>query len=303
MRRDIRVFFQNILTLSLMLLLVACGDREGDPAELVVHDSPSPYHIVKKGETLSKIASRYGISKDRIITLNDLKSPYKLFVGQKLIVKSEKGKATNAKKSVAARPNVADTGEVEVEELGNPQEQVDENGNPVVPTPTMGSGVPGSSTFGGVVGAAPVGSVSTGAAPEVLTPGQGNPPPASAGKMTWPVRGEILKSYGSTVNGEKNEGINISANAGAPVVAADNGTVLFAGNQAKGYGNLVIIKHANNKVTVYGHLQNTAVKTQQQVSAGQQIGSAGTTGGVSQPQVHFEVRDGRTPQDPTKYLG
>lgn len=313
MRTDLRAFFQCALALSFAVFMTACSDREGDPAELVVNNTPSPYHIVKKGETLSKIGSRYGVSKDTLIKLNGLKSPFKLFIGQKLIVRSEKMNAKGEKKNIAAKPNVADTGDVEVQELGNPQEQVDESGNPVVPTPTMGSGVPGSSTFTGVAaagagtageGAASIGSTTPGAAQEVITPGQGAAAaPASAGTMTWPVQGEILKSYGSTVNGQKNDGINIAAPAGTAVVAADNGVVLFSGNQAKGYGNLVILRHANNRVTVYGHLQDTAVKANQQIAAGQKIGSAGTSGGVSQSQVHFEVREGKSPKDPTKYLG
>ena len=292
---------------GMIFLLTSCMD-DTPPAEIVMNPAQNPYHIVRKGETLSAIAARYGISRNKIIEINNLKAPYKLFIGQKLIVRSEKIKSRVTK--VTPVTNLADTGEVEVQELSDTQIQQDAQGNPVAPVPTIGSGVDGSSTFTGVAattgaafGEIAVASPTEGAASEVITPQQ-TQAPMSAGKMTWPVQGDIVKSYGSTVGGQKNDGINISAKAGAPVVAADNGVVLFSGNQAKGYGNLVIIRHANNKVTVYGHLKDMSVRTNQQVSAGQQIGTVGTSGGIpeNQPQLHFEVREGKSPKDPTKYL-
>lgn len=308
MSADHKKVFQGFFAaLSAMLLLTSCMD-DTPPAEVEMNVAKNPYHIVRKGETLSSIASKYGISRTKLIELNKLKSPYKLFIGQKLIVRTEKGKATA--KNINPVPNVADTGEVEVQVLGDTQPQTDANGNPVTPVPTIGSGVAGASNFMGNSGtlgtteSSGVAPTAEGAASEVITPQHGAVAPMSAGKMSWPVRGEIVKSFGSTVGGQKNDGINISAPAGTPVVAADNGVVLFSGNQAKGYGNLVIIRHANNKVTVYGHLKDTAVKANQQISAGQQIGSVGTSGGIpeNQPQLHFEVREGKTPQNPTKYL-
>jgi murein DD-endopeptidase MepM/ murein hydrolase activator NlpD len=118
----------------------------------------------------------------------------------------------------------------------------------------------------------------------------------------WPVKGKILKPFGDASSGQKNEGINIAAPADSPVVATDNGVVAHVGNQIRGYGYVVLIKHASGKISVYGHLKSASVKANQSVKAGQEIGKVGTTGGVSQPQLHFELRQGKKALNPTDYL-
>ena len=110
------------------------------------------------------------------------------------------------------------------------------------------------------------------------------------GKFVWPVRGEILSEFGPKAGGQRNDGVNIQAQAGDAVQAAAPGDVVYAGDQVPGFGNLVLIKHPDGWVTAYGHLSRVDVKMQQKVTQGQQIGQAGSTGGVSEPQVHFEVR-------------
>jgi murein DD-endopeptidase MepM/ murein hydrolase activator NlpD len=115
------------------------------------------------------------------------------------------------------------------------------------------------------------------------------------GKFVWPVRGEILSEFGPKPGGQRNDGVNIQAQAGDPVHAAAAGDVVYAGDQVPGFGNLVLIKHADGWVTAYGHLSRVDVKMQQQVTQGQQIGQAGSTGGVPEPQVHFEVRYASSP--------
>ncbi|MGZ3376697.1 MAG: LysM peptidoglycan-binding domain-containing protein [Phenylobacterium sp.] len=110
------------------------------------------------------------------------------------------------------------------------------------------------------------------------------------GRFQWPLTGTILSDFGPKPGGQRNDGINIQADAGAPVRAAAEGEVIYAGDQVPGFGNLVLIKHADGWNTVYAHLSRVDVKNQQKVTQGQQIGQAGNTGGVPEPQLHFEVR-------------
>jgi murein DD-endopeptidase MepM/ murein hydrolase activator NlpD len=135
----------------------------------------------------------------------------------------------------------------------------------------------------------------TGAGPP-LAP-QAAAPPTDAqisemgrGKFQWPLRGEVLSDFGPKTAGQRNDGLNIQAGAGDPVRASAPGDVVYAGDQVPGFGNLVLIKHADGWVTAYGHLSRVEVKMQQRVSQGQEIGQAGSTGGVAEPQLHFEVR-------------
>ena len=89
---------------------------------------------------------------------------------------------------------------------------------------------------------------------------------------------------------------------GTPVKAAEDGTVAYSGNELKGYGNLVLIHHATGYVSAYAHASELLVKRGDTVKRGQIIGRSGQTGNVTSPQLHFEIRKGSTPVDPTQYL-
>jgi murein DD-endopeptidase MepM/ murein hydrolase activator NlpD len=110
------------------------------------------------------------------------------------------------------------------------------------------------------------------------------------GKFLWPIRGEVLSDFGPKATGQKNDGINIQANAGDAVRAVAAGDVVYAGDQVPGYGNLVLIQHPDGWVSAYAHLSKVGVKMQQKVSQGQEIGQTGSTGGVTEPQLHLEIR-------------
>lgn len=122
----------------------------------------------------------------------------------------------------------------------------------------------------------------------------------------WPVRGRVISEFGSYPGGEKNTGINIAAPDREPIRAAADGTVSYAGNELRGYGNLVLIKHDGGYITAYAHADHFVVDKGQWVTKGQVIGYVGTTGDVRVPQLHFEVRrgnHGETPVDPRQVLG
>lgn len=126
--------------------------------------------------------------------------------------------------------------------------------------------------------------------------------PSSSG-FVWPVQGKVVSKFGTTSDGLRNDGINISAPAGAPVMAAADGTVAYAGNQLRGFGNLVLIRHANGLITAYAHNQSLLVQKGAKVKRGAVIARVGQTGNVAKPQLHFEIRKGEEPVDPMKYLG
>ncbi|MGA7805921.1 M23 family metallopeptidase, partial [Bradyrhizobium sp.] len=118
----------------------------------------------------------------------------------------------------------------------------------------------------------------------------------------WPVRGKVITSYGAKTNGKSNDGINLAVPEGTPVKAAEDGVVAYAGNELKGYGNLVLIRHANGYVTAYAHASELLVKRGDTIKRGQVIAKSGQSGEVASPQLHFEIRKGSTPVDPLQFL-
>jgi murein DD-endopeptidase MepM/ murein hydrolase activator NlpD len=118
----------------------------------------------------------------------------------------------------------------------------------------------------------------------------------------WPVRGRVIQAFGPKPNGLQNDGINLAVPEGTPVKASEDGVVAYAGNELKGYGNLVLVRHANGFVTAYAHASDILVKRGDSVKRGQVIAHSGQTGNVTSPQLHFEIRKGATPVDPAQYL-
>jgi len=128
-------------------------------------------------------------------------------------------------------------------------------------------------------------------------------PQADTGpKFRWPVRGRIISGFGAKPGGDRNDGVNLAVPEGTPVKAAGEGSVIYAGNELKGFGNLVLIRHADGWVSAYAHNSMLKVKRGDKISRGQVIAEAGKTGSVTQPQVHFELRHGNKPVDPLKHL-
>ena len=129
-----------------------------------------------------------------------------------------------------------------------------------------------------------------------------DPPSTDGTSFRWPVRGRIISSYGQKPNGERNDGINVAVPEETSVKAAEAGVVIYAGNELAGYGNLILIRHANGWVSAYAHNNTIDVKRGDQVARGQIIAQAGMSGSVTSPQVHFELRKGAKPVNPLDYL-
>ncbi len=118
----------------------------------------------------------------------------------------------------------------------------------------------------------------------------------------WPVHGRIIAAFGPKPNGLQNDGINLAVPEGTAIRAAEDGVVAYAGNELKGYGNLVLLRHADGFVTAYANASKILVNRGERVKRGQIIARSGETGNVASPQLHFEIRKGTTPLDPMRYL-
>ena len=234
-------------------------------------------HTVKPGETGIAIAIAYGVKWDRIIATNALKAPYVLEVGDKLLLPT--------KKQVAAQ-----TPEERARAFSLDIDDIITGGEPAVAGVLVPMPRPSSATKA---------SPRPRPAPPVLPA----PTVADAPALRWPVEGRVLSGFGAKPGGRFTDGVNRTARAGAPVRAAGDGVVAYAGDAIPGFGNLVLIKHAGGWVTAYGHAETVLVTRGSRVSAGDVIARAGSTGAVTEPQVHFEVRRGRMPVDPERVVG
>lgn len=141
------------------------------------------------------------------------------------------------------------------------------------------------------------------ASPKVKPTGKaGSIKQAPISKFQWPVRGKILAKYGKKSAGLRNDGVNIQANKGTPIKAAESGQVVYVGNALKGYGNLILLKHRDGWMTAYAHAQKTFVSKGENIKKGQKIALVGSTGSVKKSQLHFELRKKTRTLDPLPYL-
>lgn len=166
-------------------------------------------------------------------------------------------------------------------------------------TPTMINGT-------GLAGPAPerVAKVEQNSASDAVSPSstQNSTSVAGFSKLRWPVAGKVITGFGPRPDGTHNDGVNLAVPMGTDVHAAENGVVAYAGDELKGYGNLVLVRHDNGWVTAYAHADEILVKRGDQIKRGQVIAKAGRSGQVDQPQVHFELRQGQKPVDPSPFM-
>jgi len=249
------------------------------PRLAVVADNSKYTHVIESGESLYTIARRYDVSTQDIIQANGFSSPDKIFVGQRLVIpgRPDLGAGSQAGQAVqmAAVEEDVSTGLQEAAPMVSP-------GNAAALANPQALNVPERNSTPAQQAAVSL------AVPET----------SGADKFRWPVSGRVITDFAAS----KKTGINIEAPEGAPVRAAENGSVIYVGSDVQGYGNLVLIRHDNGYVSAYAHLKDMAVGKGDAVKRGDTIGSAGMTGSVNRPQVHFELRKGATPVDPMPLL-
>jgi murein DD-endopeptidase MepM/ murein hydrolase activator NlpD len=227
----------------------------------------SSVHIVAPGETLHSISRQYGKSVLVLAKANNIPPDTMVRVGERITIPDLRSAAPRAETPAASAPGPA------VATAESPHSSAR------LATP-----------------AAPAAPATTPSAVKTAEPAGGLP------SFRWPVRGRVIAGFGPKPNGLQNDGINLAVPEGTPVKAAEDGVVAYAGNELKGYGNLVLVRHSNGFVTAYAHASELLVKRGEEVKRGQVIAKSGQTGNVTAPQLHFEIRKGSTPVDPAQYL-
>lgn len=250
-------------------------------------------HLVLPGETLSGVAVRYGMPLAALAKVNGVKAPFKVYAGQVLAIPPATPRAAGrpARAPVlAAKPGRAT---VAARELSPPAPRREERIVVADLTPVA--------MTAGLVPVSPL--PMTAEELDATRRAAQQPPPALSGDgFLWPVRGRITSPFGAKPNGARNDGVNIRATEGSPVVAAENGVVVYAGDEIPGYGRMLLISHADGLTTAYAHNGQLLVQVGAVVDRGQQVATVGRTGDVTSPQLHFELRDGKEPIDPVGHL-
>jgi murein DD-endopeptidase MepM/ murein hydrolase activator NlpD len=291
--------------------LIMPGVAAGRVAEAAPSSAQSTYKV-QKGDTPHDIAEKLGVDEKALIERNNL-NPNNLRIGQVLVIPGKSSKPVVAAKETEtsppasnATPNVRVVKTTTILAPGSTSLAEEEAQEAAAAEAESGSK---SGNAANKQQEAPAPDIA--ASPEIT--GEDSPrvasndqlpapDPMSGNSFRWPVKGRVIAEFGARPDGGHNDGIDMAVPQGTSVMAAENGVVAYAGNELKGYGNLVLVRHANNWVSAYANNEEILVKRGDKVRRGQVIAKAGATGSVSQPQVHFELRKGSRPVDPTKYM-
>lgn len=230
-------------------------------------------HRVQPGDTLYSLSRQYNVDRSQLAAVNDLQAPYSLSVGQSLAIPTAgSAPAGQLAMAPASVPRTAPSAPAPATQPQSQPQQPQVAQPQAVALPSQPPDPP------------PV------------------PPTANGLGFLWPTQGRVIAEYGPQGDGRHNDGINIAAPRGAPVVAAERGEVVYAGSELKGFGNLLLIRHENGWVTAYAHNSSLLVSKGERVSRGQVIARVGRSGSVDRPQLHFEIRKGSRAVDPRELL-
>lgn len=302
------------------LLLAACGPQKPAPYQSFgTTKGPGSVgvHTVTSGDTLYKISKNYRLPMREIITVNQLSPPYRLHAGYRMQLpppNDYKVREGDTVYSIARMHDLSVNQLVRINNLRSPYvlqtgqvlrfpsaiQPPKPAARPAYVEPQVAQNTAPSSS-GAVTPSSKPTYKKASVTPRAKIP-KSTPKMAGNGQFMRPVNGQIISTYGPKSGGLYNDGINIKAVRGSPVRAAQNGVVVYTGDDLEGYGNLVLVRHQNRMMTAYAHLEKTLVKRGDTVKRGQSLATVGSSGQVDSPQLHFEVRRGSKALDPSKYL-
>jgi murein DD-endopeptidase MepM/ murein hydrolase activator NlpD len=299
---------------------------EGSSDYAAATANAAPYTVVP-GDTIYGVAQRMHVPTQALIDANGLKPPYRLTPGQQLAAPGSGNYDPDLAVTTAAPAADGDTNS------SSPPRVVTSTGGSIAMedlSPSAGGTSTSTRAPAATTAPAAAQTAETSSSPPIedetqsdlpLTPTVKPAAPESAApasetkdvaaipsatssddRFQWPLQGKIISRFGAKNGGQHNDGINIAAKEGAKVYAADGGTVAYAGNELKGFGNLLLIRHTDGWITAYAHNEKLLVKKGDKVSRGQPIALVGATGNVDSPQLHFEIRRGSDPVDPMQHL-
>ncbi len=244
---------------------------------------------VAPGQTLYSIARANGVTVDALMRANGITNASRVQAGAQLRIPG----GTGAPVQVAInQPTNGSLGTV-------PGSTRTDAGPTLIPAPVPSAppSVVANTPVAPTIAATPPVATTTPVATQPSTP-----PSTSGTEFRWPVNGRMISSFGVKPDGERNDGINLAVPEGTSIKATEAGTVIYAGNEIAGYGNLILVRHAGGWVSAYAHAKEIMVERGQTVARGQTIAVVGATGSVTQPQLHFELRQGSTPVNPLDHL-
>ena len=260
---------------------------------------------VNKGDTMFLIAYLTGMDVKDLASMNNMKEPYSLSVGQTLKISNCSTKTVTTTVPVKTTAPAAPTAPAEPEVTYTPGAngtQIGSDGTVIGPI-KAGVATGGTSTpvFTNNTPSTPVTTTTTQVETTNNTPVNANvvAPVASNVAWQWPTQGNVIQGFSNTDGG--NKGIDIGGSRGQAVKAAASGRIVYAGNALRGYGNLIIIKHNDDFLSAYAHNDKILVSDQQEVKAGQEIAKMGSTG-TNAVKLHFEIRYKGKSVDPVRYL-
>jgi len=292
--------YKKIFFIYIILLLSACTNNKYLAPVINKNISPENVKSISKtikiytGDSLYSISKREGVSIRSIIEVNNLEPPFILYEGKELIIPLSKIHIVQTGNTLWDIANCYKVSVIEIRGLNNLKikDKIYKGKKLFIPINEKNRNLVCKDTSKLIV------KVDK-RKKKIL-----NKKNIVSNKTDylWPVKGKILSKYGLLAKGLRNDGINISANKGDPVFASKDGKVVYAGNEIQAFGNLILIKHYDNKTTAYAHLDKIKVKKGQTVKKGEVIAALGNSGKVSKPQLHFELRDSNGPLNPLKYL-
>ena len=263
---------------------VAPRQRPAEPTVAAVQPKVAPgqatQHRVAAGDRLGAVAQAYGLSLEALARANGLSAPYVIYVGQVLQVPSgaEAAPVRYVVRQGDTLSDIARRFDVSMADVA----ATNRIASPYTLSVGQSLAIPGVQTAKAVPDAAP--------------------PPLTGRGFLWPVSGKVIGGFGVTPNGQHRNGINIAARKGAPVVASEDGIVVYASDGIDGYGRMVLVRHDEGYITTYAHNATLLVEVGDVVRRGQVIARVGDTGDVSTSQLHFELRRGTKPVNPEAVL-